>query len=311
MLFAHDQPGHVARLIDQLDDGEASFWLHLDARSDEAQWQEVLTRTGVVMVEPRIRVVWGTWSQVEAMLAMVRTCVTRGVPGYLVMMSGQSYLVKSAQHISSYLEAHRDLLHMDLWDLQERWPDNFRNRLDYFCIPLSDAKGDLGLLRRRQDMNPRELFGWSRRLVRKLGLAGAARTLRVIGSKRPDVTSRVMGGSTWWAMPWAVAVKMLAYHEEHPEFADFLRWSQYADESFFQTLLVNMDPHIRRRIAPTLTFVDWTEGDWDLPRVMTMDDVPMLLDQPSHVLFARKFLAPVSDTAAAALDAVLHRERNP
>lgn len=308
LLFAHDQPEHVVRLVNRLDDGRSTFWLHLDAKSDAAQWQDVAAMSSVVMVQPRVRIVWGTWSQVEAMLAMVRACVAGGVPGYLVMISGQSYPVKSADHIASYLEAHSEMLHMDLWELDERWPDNFRNRLDYFCIPLSEAKGDLGLLRRRQDMNPRELFGWSRRLVRTLGLRKAVETLRVIGSDRPDVESQVVGGSTWLAMPWEVAVSLLDFHERRPEYAQFLRWSQFADEAYFQTLLVAMDPTIRQRVAPSLTHVDWTEGDWDLPRTMGTKDLATLLALPDHVLFARKFLAHASDGVLDDLDAAISNE---
>lgn len=38
LLLAHDQPDHVVRLIDRLDDGDSTFWLHLDARVDIEGW---------------------------------------------------------------------------------------------------------------------------------------------------------------------------------------------------------------------------------------------------------------------------------
>lgn len=307
LLFAHDQPAHAARLVRRLDDGESRFWLHLDQRSDIEDWDEVLATGIVSVVAPRVRIVWGGWSQVQAMLAMVRSCLASGDPGYVVMMSGQSYPIKSTAQIDSYLEQHRDLLHMDLWDLSERWPDNYRNRIDYFCIPMSESKGDLALLRRRQEMNARELFGWTRKLVRRLGLREAVETLRLIGRRRPDVRDRVVGGSTWWAMPWEVLNDVMAHHAAHPEYAEFLRWSMFADEQFFQTLLVTMDPAIRSRIAPTLTHVDWTEGDWDLPRTMGPSDLDTLLELPEGVLFARKFLTPQSDVVVDELDEALSR----
>ena len=303
LLLAHDQPSHVRRLIDRLDDGEATFWVHLDARVDPAGWSDVLGREHVVGVEPRFRCLWGTWSLVEAMLATVSACVAGDVPGYLVMLSGQTYPVKSTEHIDAYLTEHASRIHMDFWSLQERWPDNYQNRLDYFCIPLSEAKGDLGLLRRRQDMNLRELVGWTRRLVRRTGPRRALVTLRQIGIERPDVSDQVVGGSQWWGLPWDVAVDLMALHNEGPALAEFLRWSQYPDESYFQSLIASMGADTRARIGPTLTHIDWTEGDWDLPRVMGVDDVPTLLALPEPVLFARKFLTPGSDDAASALDA--------
>ncbi len=69
-----------------------------------------------------------------------------------------------------------------------------------------------------------------------------------------------------------------------------------------------MDPTIRDRIAPSLTFVDWTEGDWDLPRVFGPDDVLSLLALPDHVLFARKFLHPAATGVLHALDEAADHE---
>ena len=308
LLLAHDQPQHVGRLVERLDDGESSFWLHLDPRVDDEAWRSVLAHPCVVSVEPRVACLWGTWSMVEATLAMVRTCLDSGTPGHLVMLSGQSYPVKSNQHIDAYLAAHADVVHMDLWALEERWPDNYRDRLDYFCLPRSEAKGDLRLLRRRQEMNLRELAGWTRRLVRESGPREALDVLRTIGQQRPDVAHLVVGGSQWWAMPFDVAEQMLEFHGRYPDYADFLRWSQFPDESFFQTLLVNMDPSIRDRVAPSLTFVDWTEGDWDLPRAFGVGDLPSLLALPDHALFARKFLHPAATEVLDALDSAADHE---
>lgn len=303
LLLAHDQPEHVGRLVRRLDDGESAFWLHLDLMADEELWRPVLAHPAVLAVEPRVRCLWGTWSMVEATLAMIRSCLSSRTTGHLVMLSGQSYPVKSTQHIDAYLSAHRDEVHMDLWELEDRWPDNFRERLDYFCFPRSEAKSDLRLLRRRQDMNARELVGWTRRLLRESGPRVTVDVLRTIGQERPAVRDRVVGGSQWWAMPSDVARQMMDHHEQHPEYAGFLRWSKFPDESFFQTLLVNMDPSLRERVAPTLTYVDWTEGDWDLPRAFGVSDVSTLLALPDHVLFARKFIHPAASDVISALDA--------
>lgn len=302
LVLVHDQPDHVLRLISRLDDGESTCWIHLDARVPESDWAEVAAHPSVRMVQPRVACVWGTWSLVEATLAALRACLSAGSEGYLVMLSGQSYPLRSTTEIDRYLAANADRIHLDLWPLEERWPDNYRDRLDYFCIPMSDTKGDLRLLRPRQQMNARELFGWTRRLVREVGVRRTAGVLRTIRSERPDVAARIEGGSQWWAMSWDVARDLLQFHDAHPEYADFMRWSQYPDESFFQTLLVNLDGALRQRVAPTLTYVDWTEGDWDLPRTFGADDVPDLLALPDHYLFARKFAGSRSADALDRLD---------
>lgn len=303
LLLAHDQPDHVSRLVERLDDGEATFWLHLDARVDLDQWAVVTAHESVVVVQPRVRCLWGTWSMVEAQLAQVRACLAGGDPGYLVMLSGQSYPVKSNAHIDAYLTSHAELVHMDLWPLHERWPDNYRDRLDYFCVPMSDDKGNIRLLRPRSEMNARELVGWTRRLVREVGPRRSVDVLRTIGRRRPHVRDEVVGGSQWWALPWKVAGDLVAYADQRPELAEFLRWSQFPDETYVQTLLASMDAAVAADAGPSPMHVDWTEGDWDLPRVLGTGDVDSLLRLPDHVLFARKFLVPSSDQALAMLDA--------
>ncbi|MCF6376287.1 beta-1,6-N-acetylglucosaminyltransferase [Nocardioides KLBMP 9356] len=305
LVLAHDQPDHVGRLVERLDDGEVTFWIHLDARADDAEWRAVLARPHVEAVTPRVRCVWGTWSMVEATLAMVRACLGDDQPGHLVMLSGQSYPIKNSWQIDAYLSSTADIVSMDLWNLEERWPDNYRDRLDYFCIPMSEDKGNIRLLRPRREMNARELIGWTRRLVRETGVRRAIEVLHVIGRHRPDVRAEIVGGSQWWAMPWHTAQEMMVFHESHPEYAEFFRWSQFPDESFFQTVLSAMDPDLATRVGPTLTHVDWTDGDWDLPRVMSTADVPTLLEMPDHTLFARKFLAGISDEARDAVDAAV------
>jgi hypothetical protein len=305
LLLAHDQPDHVVRLIRRLDDAESTFWLHVDARVDIEQWSLVTDHPDVVVVGPRVSCVWGTWSMVEAQLAQMRACLAGGEPGYLIMLSGQSYPVKTIAHIDRYLTEHAESVHMDLWALEARWPDNHRDRLDYFCIPMSEDKGDIRLLRPRQQMNARELAGWTRRLLRETDVRRTVEVLRTIGRRRPDVSREVVGGSQWWALPWDVARALMAHAGRHPEYEEFLRWSQFPDETYFQTLLSTLDPEAGSSARPSPTYVDWTEGDWDLPRAMDASDVDDLLHLPEHVLFARKFLTPSSDSARAALDAVL------
>ena len=312
LLLAHDQPDHVLRLVRRLDDGESTFWVHLDARVAIGPWCGVLDHPKVQLDEPRVICIWGTWSMVEAQLAQLRACLTSREPGgHVIMLSGQSYPVKSPAHIDYYLSAHPSAIHMDVWDLTERWPDNFRDRLDYFCIPMSEAKGNIRLLRPRGEMSARELVGWTRRLLRDVGPRRTAAVLGTIGQARPDVADRFVGGSQWWALPWGVARGLVSHHELHPEFSEFARWSQFPDETFFQTLLVTMNAALREDATPSLTHVDWTEGDWDLPRIMGTRDVETLLNLPDHVLFARKFVTPASDDAREALDASLDRGELP
>lgn len=307
VVLAHTGPSQVMRLVRRLGDADSTVWLHLDAAVSIDAWGDVLAHPAVRLVEPRTTCVWGTWSIVAATLTALAQVVREGRPGHVVLLSGQCYPLRSNADIDRRFD-DSPKVHMEVDSLPSLWPDNYGHRLHYLNIPVSERPGDYLLVKPWRDMNPREAIGWGRRLVRELGWRRAVTVSRLLARRRPDVADKVRGGSQWWAMPWDVVVALLDFEAAHPELQEFLRWAHAPDELFFQTVVSSMyGEALAGVLASSPTHVDWTPGDWDLPRVLVADDVPLLSALDDGILFARKFDGVRSAEALEMIDLQLDR----
>lgn len=299
VMLAHDDPGHVGRLVRQLDFPDARVWLHVDAKASLDDWREVTTAPNVTVVTPRTRCSWGTFSLVEATLAAVRSALQVAADDdVLVLLSGQAYPVKSTERIKSYFAANSGRVLMDVRRIEDAWPDDHRTRCYHY--PLSEVTGDLALTKPFSEMKLRERRGMFLRLVRRLGPRRALQLMRQTWPTGRAPVAQQYGGSQWWGLPAGIARTCLAFHDAHPEFADYYRWSQYPDELYFQNLLFAAVPALRPTdCLPSPMYVDWTPGDWSLPRVFGNEDFEKLVAQGETVLFARKFY---SDRSSELLD---------
>lgn len=310
VILAHAQPAHVLRLVRRLDDDASTIWLHIDAAVSLSEWQDVIRQPAVRLVEPRTRCVWATWSIVAATITALSVMMREGREGYVFLLSGQTYPVRPNVDINRLVASDPERIRMQVACLPDIWPDNYQQRVNLLTIPISDRAGDYVMVKTWGDMTAREAFGWARRLVREIGWRRSMSVFRLLGRRRPDVVDVVRGGSQWWGMPWRVVADLLQHHEARPDWEDFFRWTFAPDELFFQTMVSDLyGTSLADRLAPSPTHVDWTPGDWDLPRVLVSDDVPQLLMLDNDVLFARKFEIERSREALDLLDD--HLDRNP
>ncbi len=59
LLIAHKLPRQLARLVNALDGEGVSFVIHIDRKSDESEFRELVKGTNVRWVKSRVRVQWG------------------------------------------------------------------------------------------------------------------------------------------------------------------------------------------------------------------------------------------------------------
>lgn len=297
LVMAHSAPSHLTRLVRRLSGPDATVWLHVDATSDLSAFAETLGLPGVRLVEPRVDVVWGTFSQVEATLSAMRRALADGRPGHLVLMSGVDFPIKSSDHIRAYLAAHRDTVHREGGPIKEVWPDFHQHKTDYYMVSFSGQRGDFTMVRPLSHMGLRERLGWTKRFVREFGLRrGLEVAARTQDERRSPIA--VMAGSNWWAMPTRVARVVLEWADSHPDYARYHEFTQCPDEIFFHSILAELQrAGVDFEVADQLCYIDWSYGDWERPKVLGESDLATLLDQPTGKLFARKFAegSPVVD----------------
>jgi len=99
---------------------------------------------------------------------------------------------------------------------------------------------------------------------------------------------RFYGGSQWFSIPDKVVTIIFNFLKLNPDFLAYFRHVSIADESFFQTLLLNCDhPYVKNNIQNrNLHFIKW-DYPYQHPRVLLIGDLEPILK--SKDLFARKF----------------------
>lgn len=107
LIVAHHQPNHLARLIQALDDENSFFFIHIDEKVSIAPFQAAIGQhANLVFLSNRVKVEWGKFSVVQALLNLLQTAVASGHTfDYYTVLSGSDYPIKHKQEIYRRLQA--------------------------------------------------------------------------------------------------------------------------------------------------------------------------------------------------------------
>ena len=107
--------------------------------------------------------------------------------------------------------------------------------------------------------------------------------------QRINETLKVYGGSQWWSFPMDVVKYIVKFNKKNPVFVDYFKTVTVPDESFFQTLLLNVNENflIENIQNTTLFYIKWT-SPYQYLRTLTFQDRKRI--SKSKYLFARKFV---------------------
>lgn len=298
LILAHDQPAHLRELIGRLSTPDSHFYVHIDRKSRLADFS-LPDDPHVHILQDRVRVFWGDYSQVEAILRLMRAALAD--PGFtaqrLVLLSGADYPVRSNADIHAYFHNHADTEFINLVQM-----------------PSIEKNKPLSLLTTYQPGNTSSrLVNRLLRLVQRTGLLPRQRDyVSALGGLQP------YGGATWWALTRGAAAHIVGFLETHAEFADFFRHTICPDESCLHTILGN-SVHAAQ-LRPSLTYTDWSRKQ-HRPETLTLAHAEFLTHAPMRApckdyhdaqpyLFARKFTAE-SRELLRLLDAALSGDAAP
>jgi hypothetical protein len=229
----------------------------------------------IAFVEPRIAVHWGDFSQVEAMLALLRQARAAGDFDRYVLLSGADYPLRSASAIEQFFGAE---------------PAN--EYINLVAMPSTAAGKPLSRLATYR-LRPGDPF--VARIARKVLMLA-----RIVPSER-DYKAHLKllapyAGSTWWALSGAACEHIVAFAARETAVVEFFKNTVCPDESFFHTILGN-SPFLPR-IVRNLTYTDWSAGGASpagitQQHLAVFDRAPMFPPDDTYgagaMLFARKF----------------------
>ena len=279
LVLAHDQPRHLARLVEALSWPGASIFVHVDAKSDIRAFA-ASRRDGVRFCGRRVPVYWGEYSQVEAILTLMRDAhAARPAHDWFVLLSGSDYPLRSNAYIHRFLAAHRG--------------SEFINVVPMPCEAVGKPITRLTTHRPPSGQPVRHrLRRVRRRLLRALGVPpkGVRDYRRHLGDLQP------YAGSTWWALDADACAHVLEFARRERRVMRFFREAVCPDEMVVQTILGNSP--FRAWLRRNLTYSDWSGGG-DSPACITESHVAHFerVDAVEaddgygrgEVLFARKF----------------------
>lgn len=240
------------------------IYLHVDAKTDIAQFDGI--RDFVNLVEPRIDVAWGGYSQIEATLHLL-DAARKYRYDYIAVISGDTLLLRSDADIKRYLWENRGREFIFRKPLQPHHPDRVRYKHPQGTKDLGPAAKIRYAIQRRLRMLPR--------------------------NKYFDSLPPLSFGSNWFVITPRFRDYIFEFLGSNPEFSEAFRHSNCGDELFFATIISqspfaeNCDPHC-------LMYVDWKTGP-QYPRTLDESDFDRLEEaiandgEREHCLFARKF----------------------
>jgi Core-2/I-Branching enzyme len=253
-ILVHRLPDQFKRMFEAIYHPANQYLIHVDKNSGPALSEDIAAflapYQNTEMLAGR-KAQWGGYSLVDAELrGMARLLEMDGKWSHFINLSGQDFPLKSQAYIRNYLIENEGKEYIRILDQAAIRPDTM-HRVRHICF---EALG--------------RIFRTS--IPRKF-LKGAT----------PYI-------GTQWKIVSRGFCEFVCHAPEADRFKHFYKNSFIADESFFQTVMMNGAPH-GEIVRDDLRMIDWVpDGVIKLrPRTYGMADAAALLASPD--LFARKF----------------------
>jgi hypothetical protein len=281
LILAHHQPAHLKRMIRSLAYKKDAFFVHLDLKADISHFA-ISDVENVFFLSKRIKVSHAGFSQVKAMIALMKTALKTQDFEYFIFLSGVDYPLKSPQKIHDFLDKNKGTNFISFYNYDGAHVDNY-HLSSYFSQDLVHGSS--------------KVVSWIVRVFLKcIRLCLPKRTL-----PGPMIPYR---GSTSWALH-RESIEYILNFLKTPYGKKLLKFFRYGfspDEMIFQTVLLNSPlakncNFYQRDIEPGkrilklenrayLHYIDWSE-DREGPAILSEDDFERLIN--SERFFARKF----------------------
>ena len=265
LIIAHNQFELLKKLILSLDHKDNDIYLHIDKKAtdfERSTFDGLLSHSKLIILENRLDVKWGDYSQIECELQLIKRAVL-GEYDYYHLMSGVDMPLKSQDEIHEFFNQNNGTLfvHFD----SEKVSETELKKVKKYHFIISKNKNII------------------KKLLSKILMAVQ---FFIDRTKKRDFTFQK--GANWFSITNDFACYLL---EQEEFIKKTFKHTLCCDEFFLQTVLYNspfkdkiVKDNFCNNYQNILYCIDWERGS---PYVYTMDDLDMLLS--SNMFFARKF----------------------
>ncbi|RYY34907.1 MAG: glycosyl transferase [Sphingobacteriaceae bacterium] len=257
LILAHHNPAQLKRLINSLAHPHVDVYLHLDAKAVKDQFRDLKKLPNVYFIKNNVKVYWGTFSIVQATINGFEEILESGHEyGYINLISGQDYPLKSAEELYRFLSDNPGKAYMNSLVAETHWLEALP-RVSMYHLNNYNFPG--------------------RYMVQK--------ALNAIMPSRNLPNNMVLVGRSQWFTASSACIKyIIDYWESHPALRRFIKLTWAPDEFLFQTILYN-SPLKDNMVDEDLRYIDWSNGG-ESPKILTMVDAEKIIS--SGKFFARK-----------------------
>lgn len=273
-ILVHRYPEQFKRLFKAIYHPENHYLIHIDQKSVftvNQEVQEFLEDYPNAYTLTSERVIWGGYSMVQSELKAMDYLLSHGLKwDYFINLSGQDFPLKSQEFIFDFLAENPGQNFLKIANQSKERPDTM-NRIDHFYT--ENNTGFLGPVNKRPYLK--------------------------------NVTSYI-GGQ--WMILTRSCCDFICNSPEVQKYEDFYRNTLIADESFFQTVLMNtsFSEDITNDDKRAIIWIP--DGDIKLrPKTLTINDLRFL--QEGENLFARKFDMQIDESVFEVLEMNLEAEK--
>jgi Core-2/I-Branching enzyme len=284
VILSHADPRQLARLVQALDREYDRPPIACHHDFGQAEVDKAMFGSNVRFVEPYIATGWGRFSVVRASLKGIELLYKHDRPDWFLLLSAADYPIMSGTRVRSVLASADCDAFLDA------------RAVDDAVVPAATMVGSenpkLNHFNSSANRRIKRKFYTSRQfwipiLRRKPRLRIGRYTFRPDAfPKNPYQGFPCFYGDGWYAAKAKVADILSHKSDKHRELAEHLGDRTQADETYYQTVLMN---------EPGLTicrnnrrFAEWNGGGAH-PMIMTLDQLDEALN--SGAFFARKFAA--------------------
>ena len=228
LVLAHTDAVLLDRLLNALPPGSTKI-VHIDRKStDLAMFAPTAPNTR--LVHNRVPVFWAGFSVVEATLSLIRLGLTATHAQRFILLSGQSYPLRSNLSIVEFFDRHREREFIGYFNIEQA-DQHYINKLETYFISEEIISGMLKIKHSRTVKIASRVSSFLAQRFRR-------KWRKQLRGLHPAF------GSQWWALTRPCLKTILEISETQPEF-QFFKLSFAPDEMYFHTMVANSRFHER------------------------------------------------------------------
>lgn len=261
LIVAHKNFEQLVKLVEYIADENHHIYLQIDKKSEKLfnlLKDYFQTNEFVYLLEERISINWGGFSQVQATLLLLERAYKNQYDFYH-LISGQDLFIKPKQEVDEFLRHYKGHQFLEVMDGEK---DLWRVKGYYL---LSDSK-----------------YSRSRPYAMINNLC--SKFFKKLPIRRNLKGFKIYKGANWFTISGECVNYIIGYLDKHPKYIRGYKYTLCPDEHFFHTLILNSS-FKNTVIKDTLREIQW--DGLPNPKTYTIEDYDML--KQSHALFARKF----------------------